>query len=64
MEDSAKPKQETSRVRILQPGEQLDWEPPLFMTKAASSEDFATKCSDIMALIRSLQQKSRESSPE
>jgi len=44
MDDSPKPKPDVSPVFISRADLPSDLPPPLFVTKAASSEDAATKC--------------------
>ncbi len=47
MDDTRNPKSDPSPIFISPADLPLDLEPPLFMTKRASSEDFHMNCADI-----------------
>ena len=59
MDDTRNPKSDSSPIFISPADLPLDLDPPLFMTKRASSEDFHMNCADIFHAIPSHPTKKR-----
>ena len=64
MDDTRNPKPDLSQVFISPADLPLGLEPPLFMTKRKSVEEFYMKCRDTLPSIRALMEKSEPSSKE